>query len=361
MKRFLLTCLLLAGCSKHAERKEPPVNVTVTAPIKKDVPIYLENPGHIEPFEKVAIVPQVSGKITRILYEEGDFVEKGNLIIEIDKRPYVAVLMEKEAELAKNQAELKYAIDTLERNTPLVKEEYVSKNYYENLETNVATIEAMIAQNLADIEAAKINVDYCEIHAPISGILGVKKIDVGNVVSQEAQSELVTINRMRPVYCEYFVKEKDLPKVFDARDRAQNPLDLLIAYNDDFSKPFCAQFQFINNEVDQSTGMIQMRGTYENSELRLWPGQFVNTRLILYTQKNAILVKTDAIQINTKGHYVYLVNRRNEAEMHQVTIGQQEGDYYIIEKGISLDDSVVLTGQLKLYPGAKVAVKGSDR
>jgi len=361
MKHKLLLIMLIGAlsfsCSKKKKAQKRPVIVTSTKPILKDVPIFIEVPGHVEAYKAVTIEPQVSGLITNIYYQEGQYVEKGDLIVTIDDRPYVADLHKTEAQLAESTASLAYAKDTLQRNTPLAADEYISQDYFDNLNTNVLKLDAEILQNFSMIEEAKIKVDYCYIHAPISGIMGNKKIDVGNLVSQSAGSNLTTINQISPIYGSFYLPEKDLHKVMKARAKSKKPLDVLLDYSDDFKDSYKGSLEFIDNQVDEKTGMILLKAVIANEKKMLWPGQFVNTRVILYTQNNAILVPAEAIKRNAKGFYVYKINSESKVSMQYVSLGQLENNYHIINKGLTTDDEIVLTGQLDLYPGAKVSVK----
>lgn len=356
----IISSTLLVNCSKPTVSKKRPVNVYTQRPKRQTMPIYFEVPGHIEPYKAVKIIPQVSGKVMSINYEEGTFVREGDLLSTIDDRPFVAQLERNEALLLENRAKLKYAEDTYIRNKPLVSDDYISKEQFENLGTNVSVLKAAIEQNLAEIESAKINVEYCYIKAPISGITGNKLIDLGNIVSKDSDnSTLVTINQITPVYGSFYLPAKDLAPVIAARQSASSSLQVLLSYNDDFTKAFVGDLVFIDNAIDEKTGMILLKGLFPNKTQTLWPGQFVNVRLILRHEKNALVIPSQAIQQNSKGFYVYVI-KNNKAQMRMITPGQREDNLQIIEKGLTEEDDVVIKGQLDLFPDATATIQNQE-
>lgn len=358
---FFISTIFTASCSKQKQQQIKPVAVTVAKPQLKDVPIFIEVPGHMEAYQAVKIRPEVSGLVTNIYYEEGKKINEGDMMVTIDDRPYVADLQKSEAMLEKAEAQFKYAKDTYIRNIPLAEEAFISQESFEDLATNVAVIKAEIDQTLAQIAIAKINLGYCFIKAPITGIAGNKLIDIGNLVVQNSsESTLVTINQISPIYGTFFVPEKDLIEIIKATHTSKNPLPVLVSYYEDFSEAFTGALEFINNEVEEDTGMIKLKGTFDNKEEILWPGQFVNVRLVLYTQKNAVTIPSRAVQRNSKGAFVYVINSNNKAQLQMIQLGQLTDDYYIVEKGLKEDDTVVINGQLQLYPDALVSVKTSE-
>lgn len=365
MKKIIIVLLLisfsLSSCSKKQQQKYTKPTVQVTLPKFKDVPLYISVPGHIEAFKHVEVRPQVSGLITKIAYQEGQRVNEGDLLVEIDQRPFIANLQKNEGILLENRAKLQFDEDTLTRNIPLVKDDYISQNAFENLAKNVEVSQAMIAQNLAEIETAKINLEYCTITSPISGIAGNKLIDLGNlVVKDSSDSTLVTINQITPIYANFYIPEKDLHQVIMARHESNDPLKVLVSYDEDFSKPFEGTLDLINNQVDEKTGMILLKGIFTNKDEILWPGQYVNVRLILKQLKNAMLIPSQAVQRNDKGPYVYTINGGKKVEIKQIKLGQLQGNYFVVEKGLKEDEAIVIKGQLNLFPNAEVNIENKE-
>jgi multidrug efflux system membrane fusion protein len=350
-----LIALLCFSCAKSEKKfTRPPPPVQVTKPLIKTVPLYIETVGHIEAYNQIDVRSQVTGVITSLDFEEGSYVNEGDLLVTIDDRPYVAALHRAKAELARSKAQLKYNKDTATRNTPLVKEEYISQNTYEELVTKVYESEAEVKANRAEVETAKVNLSYCTIPAPVSGVVSDRMIDVGNLVIANDPTTITTVNQIMPIYTTFYVIEKDLPKI--RRLQNQSPLAVKASHLDDFKDSREGILTFINNQVDQSTGMIKLKGTFTNEDKFLWPGEYVNVRLILSMQEAAVLLPSEAINLSQKGKYVFVINQDNRAEIRYVEVGQREGDYVIINSGVQKDELVVTSGQINLYNKAKVQI-----
>jgi multidrug efflux system membrane fusion protein len=348
----LACCLLLIGCQKKEIKKPPAPTVKVQSPIVKTVPIYIETVGHVQPIQTVNITPQATGQIVQLTYEEGTYVNQGDILAFIDNRPYLAQKHQVLAELAQNQASLKYARDTLIRNTPLVREDFISKNNYENLTTNVLTIEAQIEENMAELESAEINLNYCMVKAPISGLLGQKQIDVGNVLTANANQVLVTINQMDPIWVNFSVPEKTLSEI--RKQNADHPVK--VELYEQYDKPLVAKgtLDFIDNTVSNQTGMIVMKGIFENIDFSLWPGQFFKVKVILNEIPNAILVPSKAVQYGQNGPFVFRLTPNSTAEVVLVSLGQRHGDHIVVLKGLSSHDLVITQGQVQVHEGVTV-------
>jgi len=354
MKKGLLALLLFAGCAKKEVAVPLPPTVKVQNPLVKTVPIFIEAVGHVQPIQSVAITPQASGQLTQLYYEEGTVATAGDILAMIDKRPYLAQKHQVEAQIAQNQASLTYAKDTLVRNAPLVKEDFISKNTFENLTTNVLTIEAQILQNFAELDNAQINLDYCTIKAPISGLLGQKLIDIGNVVTANSNQTLVTINQMDPIWINFSVPESHLPQIL--QQRALHALTVELYENFENPKVATGTLDFIDNTVNPETGMIVLKGIFINSDYKLWPGKFYKVRLILYEQQDAVLVSSKSIQYGRDGPYLFRINRESQAEVIPVKLGSRQGTDVVIQGGINKNDLIVVSGQVQIGPGSPVHV-----
>lgn len=352
---ILFATMLTSGCEKPEKPKMGAAPVTVTKTIQKDVPIYLEYVGHMEPYSTVQIQSQVAGTLTGQYFEQGQNVKEGDLLFTIDSRPYIAALQKAEATLMQNIASLRLSEETVNRNAKLVEQDYVAKLTFDQYVTNVNVDQAIIKSNQADIETAQINLDYCTIKAPITGRTGVLQINVGNLVTVAENTPLITLNQITPIYLNFYVPEKYLQTIQSFNKI--NPLKVSAFLNQDYKTPYDGAITLIDNQVDQSTGMILIQATLPNTDEYLWPGQFVSTRIYLETKKDAVLVLSDAVQFGQNGSYVYVVKEDNTVELRNVVKGQKEEEYVIIEKGLSTGETVVLEGQINLHSGSLVSIK----
>jgi len=354
MVKYALLLTLLASCAKKPPAERPPPSVIITPVVQRDVPIFIEAPGHIEAYNNVELRSQVTGVVTGVYYDQGTEVDEGQLLVTIDKRPFEASVKEAEADVARSMASLKYAQDTTRRNTPLVQEDYVSQDAYDNLVTNVLVDDATVKANLAQLDIAKVNLDYCTIDAPMDSIAGERLVDVGNLVLEDGQSTLVVLNQIKPIYCSFSVSERYFSKI--QSKLRHGTLETHVSYTNDFKEIWKGEVEFIDNAVDETTGMIKIKSTFPNMDKALWPGIFVYTRLILEIDKGALLVPTGAVVTTQKGKHLFVMRGRDSVEQVDVEVGQIENDFIIIKKGLKPDEKVVLSGQLNLADGSKVTV-----
>jgi multidrug efflux system membrane fusion protein len=350
---FFLLCF--ASCSKPAAPKLPPPPVSVVKPLSCDVPLYYDYVGHMQAFITVEVKSQIAGTLSGMYFKEGDDVKAGDLLFVIDDRPYVAALAKAEAVLAQNLASLKYAKDTVNRYAKLVQQDYVAELNFDQYVTNVLVDEATIQQNKADVDAAKINLNYCTIQSPIDATTGDLKIYVGNYVGVGGDSPIITLNQITPITANFFVPEKDLPTI--QRLHRQNPLKAQIYLYNDRTRPFLGELTLIDNQVNLNTGTVLLQATLPNKDKELWPGEFVVVRLILGEQKGALLLPSQAVQVGQNGHYIFIVKEDKTVKLRNVTLGQAQGDLVVIESGLAAGETVVLDGQVSLYPGITVTVK----
>ncbi|MBF5059482.1 efflux RND transporter periplasmic adaptor subunit [Candidatus Neptunochlamydia vexilliferae] len=359
MKNLLFSLLILGamGCSKKAAPPAPkPVPVQMAKAIAKDVPYYISTVGHMEAYNIIDLMAQANGQLIETYFADGDDVKEGQLLYLIDQRPYLAELEKAEGQLEENIASLGYAERTAERNSQLVKDEYISQNDYDNLITNVIVDDALVKQSRADVENAKINLGYTTVYAPMDARAGESLIDDGNLILENAETTLVTLNQITPIYSTFFVNEKHLPAV--QRYRAKyNDLKVYVTVDDPGTPTYEGLLTFIDNGVDLSTGMIKMKATLPNLDKILWPNQYVKVKLVLDTLENAVLVPFEAVQISPKTKYVYILKGNGTVERRNVTVGQmQEDNTIVITKGVKAGEKVITVGQVNLFPGAKVTV-----
>jgi len=347
---------MLVSCSKKppaAEKIAP--SVTIATVYAADTPIFNTYVGHVIPYMQIDVRAQVEGLLTGYFFTEGAEVKEGDLIFTLDSRPYEAQLAKAEAALANTMATLHFAKETAERNKELAKEEYVALLQYDEYLTNVETAKANIAGTNADIETAKINISYCNIHSPISGVTGKLEFDVGNLITNAGQTPLVTINQVDPIYVYFSVPQSDLPSIMKRQRDA--PLQVETFLHSQKQTPFVGTLDFIDNQVDQQTGSIWMRGIFSNDTRMLWPGEFTEVRLILETQKAALLLPTQAIQIGQKGTAVFVLKADETVELRTITTGARIDDKTVVIKGLTEGEKVVTSGQINLSPGVKVTVQ----
>jgi len=354
---FVLSCslaLLLMGCARKDPPgfERPPAVVTVATALTQDVPVYLDEVGHTVAREVVSIQPQVSGTITQILFTDGADLKKGDPLFTIDPRPYEAQLNAAQANLAQSKAALDFARIQFARVQDLVESKAIARQDYDTRKNAVDVGQAQVQQNEAALESARLNLEYTSIRAPIDGRAGHRLVDLGNVVTANT-STLLTIERMDPIYADFTVTESDLSQV--QRDAARRALRVEVRLPDAV-KPEVGSLTFLDNSVQSSSGTVLLRATVPNPERHLWPGQFVNVRLILSTVPKAVLVPSAAPQDSAKGPFVYVVKADSTAELRPVKLGQRQGDSVVVEQGLQPGEKVVLNGQLGVMPGAKVNV-----
>ena len=313
--------------------------VTVAKVLTKDVPLYLDEIGTCAAYETVQVQAQVNGVIIARHFQDGSDVKKGDLLFTIDPRPYQAAL-----DQAKAQAELDQV--TLKRQEDLRNRKVISQQDYDQAVANAQ-------RSKAAADAAQVNLDWCYIKSPIDGRVGLRNVDVGNLVGPSTQS-LVTILGLDPIYTDFTVAENDLPLV---RKYLGGPNVKVQTYLPDGSiAPRTGDLYFIDNAVQPGSGTVKARGVTPNPDRALWPSEFVRVRFILDIVKNATLVPSQVVQVSQAGPFVFIVKSDNTVEQRTVKPGQrQEGDLTVIENGVKDGETVVVTGQLALAPGTKVA------
>jgi membrane fusion protein, multidrug efflux system len=344
---------LVSGCSGKKPQKEmPPRPVNTGVAIQKDVPIYIESFGNMYSPNDVNIISQVTGQIKEAGFKDGDIVSRGDILFTIDPDPYKADVDKAEAALAQDTANLKLAKDTLDRNKKLFDKELISRQDLDSYETNVASLEAKTALDKANIELSRINLGYCFIHSPIDGLTGRRLVDPGNVVTENDGPTLVNIKTIDPLYTDFTVPEAELDRIREAMREGALKVELSVVGNNDYS--YSGELHFLDNAVDNSTGTVLLRSIVPNKDKALWAGQFVRVRLILYTQKDAILVPYEAVQLGRDGLYLFAVTPDNKAELRTAKAGNRENSHIIIEEGVRAGEKVVTAGHLGLSPGVAV-------
>jgi membrane fusion protein, multidrug efflux system len=358
----LALLVAMTGCGKKSTEAAGPPQfaplVTVARATAHDVPVYLEEIGRSGAFESVTVTPQISGRITERHFQDGAELTKGQLLFTIDPRPYQAQLDSAQAQLAQSKAALDLAKTQLKMYDSIANTRAVSQLDVETKKNTVAVDEAQVQTAEAAVENAKLNLEYCYIHAPIDGRAGMRLVDVGNVV-QTNTTGLLLIQRLDPIYADFTVTEADLPQV--QRELARGTLKALVRIpSDSPDRAREGKLTFVDNTVQNATGTVNLRATIANADRHFWPGQFVNVTLVLATAKGAVLIPNQATQISQQGPYVLVVKPDNTAELRQVTLGQRQGEDVVVTKGVADGEQVIVTGQLTVAPGAKVRVQGAE-
>jgi multidrug efflux system membrane fusion protein len=337
---FFLGRAYLQKKNAAAAAQPPPRPVAVAKVTTKDVPLYLDEIGTCAAYETVEIKAQVSGQITSREFKDGSDVKKGDLLFKIDSRPYEAVLASARADLALSQANLKRQADLRAKNVTATQD-------WDTAQANAMRSEAAVA-------AAQVNVDFCEIRAPIDGRVGLRNVDAGNVVSP-ASAALVTVQGLDPIYTDFTVAEPDLPLV--RRYLGGPNLKVQTSSEDENVPPRMGDLYFIDNAVQPGAGTVKARAVTPNPDRALWPSQFVRVRLILDVLKEAKLVPSGAVQIGQNGPYIFVVKSDSTLDLRQVKPGQRQGDFTVINDGLKTGETVVVSGQLQLAPGTKVVAQ----
>jgi len=347
--------LMLASCTGSAEGERVPAAapVKVSAAVKKDMPVVLKAIGTVEPYNTVDVRARVAGEITRIAFKEGQDIPRQDLLFTIDPRSYRAALEGALADLERDKARLKSAEEDVRRYAELVAKDYVTSQAYDQMKANADALKATVAADEAAVKSARINLDYCNIRAPLAGRTGNLLVKLGNVIKANEQP-VITINQIMPVYVSFSVPEEYLADI--QRYTAKGTLDVAAAFRNQAQPNFRGELSFINNTVDGSTGTILLKATFPNPDKGLWPGQFVNVSLKLATSQMAVVVPSQAVQRGQQEEYVFVVKPDMTVESRVIQPGQELDGEMVIRKGLDAGEQVVTDGHLRLFPGARVAI-----
>lgn len=353
--------LLLTACPSKktaAPPQRPPAPVLTAASSQRDVPVVMRAIGTMEASESVTIKTQISGELTRIAFKEGQDVQKGALLCQIDDRSYRAALKKAEAALARDRVVMENARTNHERYRQLVKDGIVTQEQAESFRTIAEAAQAGVAADQAEVDNARAQLSYCSIIAPISGRLGVLSLDRGNVVKAN-DSSLVTINRISPINATFTIPEKELDLV--KRQLALGKVMVEAEVPGAAGVVEKGHISFLDNSVDATTGTIKLKGTFDNQQKRLWPGQFVTVSITLNVKRNAVVVPSQAVQTGQQGQFVFVVKPDATAELRPVSAGTVGQGVTVIEKGLAVGEQVVIDGHVRVVPGARVEIKQPEK
>ncbi len=332
------------------------VPVFAAAAKAENVPIILRGIGAVQAYNTVSIRSRVEGDITQVAFKEGQDVNAGDLLVQVDPRPYQAALDQAVGTQEKDQANLGNAQLNLARDAAIVKDNLaVTRQQYDTDKATVAADQATVDSDKGQGEAAKVNLEYTSVRSPIAGRTGRRQIDIGNLVQANETTPLVVITQLKPIFVTFSLPGTDLTRIRE--DMAKHPLTVAAFDAADANQVAEGQLTLIDNQVDATTGMVTFKATFANDNELLWPGAFVNAHLILDTVQNGVTVPSAAVQMGPSGAFVYVITKDSTVTATPVTVVQVENSTALIGKGLSAGDNVVISGQNGLYPGAKVAVQ----
>jgi multidrug efflux system membrane fusion protein len=330
-----------------------PVPVVAGKVEQKDTPIYLDGLGTVQAFNTVTVHTRVDGELQQVLFTEGQDVKTGDLLAVIDPRPFQAALDQAIAKKAQDEAQLANAKVTLARNTDLLKKKVIDQQDFDTSRYQGDQFQAAVQADQAAIEAAKTQLDYTQIKSPIDGRTGVRLVDVGNIVHAADQNGIVVITQLHPISVVFTLPEQKLQEILN-QGGANGGLKVLALDRGNTSTLDEGALAVVDNQIDQTTGTMKLKATFPNDQLQLWPGKFVNARLILTTRKGATVVPSSVVQRGPQGTYAYVVKTDKTVEMRPIKVAQTEANVALIDSGLKVGEQVVVDGQYKLQPGAHV-------
>jgi membrane fusion protein, multidrug efflux system len=384
---ILVLLVFQAACSSNGQGQPKPaaaVPVTVTKVVAKQMPVDINAIGNVQTVVGVSIRPQVTGRVLKVNFKEGDYVKKGELLFTIDSRPFDEALKEAQASLqhdisgvaqaqavlAKDTAQAKYAATEANRYDVLMKEGVVSKEQAEQFTANadayaatlkaddssIETARAQVRQSQAAVDNAKVQLSYCQLRSPMDGRTGSSIVTEGNLVSTSDSTPLVTIDQVSPIYATFTVPEKYLPDVQKYASSAK----LKVVAQLDANTSRVGTLSSFDNQVSQATGTLQLKASFQNDDNLLWPGRFVNIVLTLTNQPDAIVVPTQSVQTSQQGQFIYVVKADQTVEMRKIVLDRTVGDETVISSGLGAGETVITDGQLRVTPGAKVQIAATS-
>lgn len=355
---MLTASLASVSCSSKTAAVGPDlaVPVNVARAVKKTVPIQLSAIGTAEAYSTVSIKGQVNAVLKEVHFKQGDFVKKGDLLFTLDARPFQASLAQAQANLARDKAQADLTIVQAERYKKLYDQGISAKEQYDQMQANAAAQQGSVHADEAAVESAKLQLQYCAIYSPVDGRTGALQVYPGNLVKENDVPVLVVINQIAPLYEDFSVPEQYLGviKKYMAGGRLQIEAT---PYGDTAAE--VGYLTFVDNTVDNTTGTIKLKGTFANTDHRLWPGQFSTVSLRLSEEENATVVPTQAVQTGQSGDFVFVIKPDQTAESRPVKVARTLGTESVIAKGIEAGETVVTDGQLRLIPGIKVQIKAA--
>jgi multidrug efflux system membrane fusion protein len=353
-----LVCAMLAGCSRDQKNAKagmamPPVPVGVAKVQQHDFPVYLVGLGSVQAFNTVSLKTRIDGQITQVNFVEGQDVKQGELLIQIDPRPYEVALATAQANLQRDEAQLKNAHVQYDRMKALYAGGVIAKQDLDTQEASFGQYEGTIAADKAAIDNAKLNLFYTKITSPINGRIGLRQVDIGNYVTAASGSSMAVITQMHPIAIIFTLPEDQLQAVRERMKQA--PLAVDVYSRDDQTKLSTGRLLTIDNQIDPTTGTARFKAVFENPDNNLWPNQFVNVHLLLETRKDAVTLPLSAVQRGPQGTFTYVVDDKNTVQVKPIQIALTQGNTVVIASGVQPGERVVTDGQEKLQAGSRVS------
>ena len=364
--------VLLAGCATEdaaatsnargggrAGGAAAAVPVTVAQVVQKSMPIEISVIGAAEPYSSVSIRSQITGQMTAVNFTEGDDVKAGQVLFTLDRRPLEAALEQAKANIDRDVAQAANAAAQFKRFQELADRGIATKEQVDTARTSMTALNATVNADRAALENAQVQLQYATITATISGRTGALQVHEGNLVRANDQTPLVVINQIAPISVTFAIPEARLPEL--KRYMARGALRVTALPPKDDAPPAVGQISFVDNQVDQTTGTIKLKGTFPNQDRRLWPGQFLNVTVTLTNELTAIVVPTAAVQTGQQGQYVFVVKDDRTVEMRPVVVSRTSAAETVLASGVKQGETVVTDGHLRLVPGSQITVKGAGR
>lgn len=356
------------GIASAVEAPQP-IPVVAATVERTDAPLVLTGLGTVAPLNTATVRSQITGLVTSVDFQEGQFVKKGDLLAQIDPRTYQAQLDQAEATLAHDKAHLSNAQENLQRYTKLAKQDSIAAQQVADQQSAVEELTAQIKGDQANVENARAQLSYASLVAPFDGVTGFRLLDVGNIIhpptasaSTQAnagiQDALVVITQVQPIDVIFSLATTSLPAVQQAM--AKGPLQAIAYSQNDKTELDAGTLRVVNNQADSGSGTVQLKAEFPNQKRQLWPGAFVNVRLILSTQKNGLTIPLDAVQQGPEGPVVYVVGADRKIELRHVSMRQSLNGRALIDEGLHAGETVVVRGQYRLTPGALVTLANPD-
>src|ERR1700704_5849063 len=334
----------------------PPAPIVAGTVAQHDVPIYLSGVGTVIAYNTDVVRAQIQGQIISINFTEGQNVHAGDLLAQIDPRPYQALIDQYTSNLERDQAQFKNAQANLTRYTTLGQKGWATPQLLETQQAQVGELQAAIKADQALIDAAKVQLSYTRLTSPIDGVAGIRQIDVGNIISPSNTNGLVVVTQLHPISLIFTLPETNLPQIQQQQQNTKTPLAVL-AYNQDNTIQLDqGVLGLVNNEILQTTGSIQLKANFDNKANRLWPGELVNARLLVEMRHNGLTVPASVVQQGSKGPYVYVVNPDSTVETRPGKVAQISGGPTLNDSGLKATEQVVVGGKYKLQPGTRVTI-----
>jgi multidrug efflux system membrane fusion protein len=343
---------------KAVAEPAPPTAAPIVAGVvaQHDVPIYLSGVGTVIAYNTDVVRAQIQGQLISINFTEGQTVHAGDLLAQIDPRPYQALIDQYTGNLERDQAQLINAQANLKRYTTLGDKGWATPQLLETQQAQVGELNAAIKADQALIDAAKVQLSYTRLTSPIDGVVGIRQIDVGNIISPSNTNGLVVVTQLHPISLIFTLPETSLPQIEQQQQKTKTPLPVLAYSQDDTILLDQGELGLVNNEILQTTGSIQLKANFPNKSNRLWPGQLVNARLLVDTRHNGLTVPAAVVQQGAKGPYAYVVNSDSTVAIRPIKVAQVSDGQALIDSGLKANEQVVVDGQYKLQPGTHVTI-----